>query len=616
MPAPAQVPGVVSAGPSLFPFDSPRSIPSQQGRAGGAPLAAGANWYVRVGGANTNGGSSASLTPERNGTDAVCNSTTTVTSATAAFTSADIGKGINISTAARKIVSITSGTSIVVDRPFTVSASGLSWAIGGAWADMRIAVGDLAITDGRFPVSAGDTVWIGAGVYRNVVAVTTVTLVSTGVAANTAAAAGIQPTGEVRYIGDVDGSHTGDAGMVQLTAYLTNDKTAPSATTLLNLNGKSNLTFQNIMFVGGNAVIVTATTLTSQNITFRDCCFQPGFSQTTGIITATCGFNVSMNWIIDKCKLGATSTSNALQFTLTTGVGADYDSNVLIQNSLFVSSSSGRVIFVTNSGTLANKGGGVKVRNCLALANASSFLVTTAAQISVSVPCSVYNSVFSVFTGLSAGTLGQIVEDYNLILATTPRTNVPAGQHSVSDGSYAPLFHFGQELQWGGTLRPFGEPMQSSPLRAFGSDGSATPLDIRGGPRPSSPSQVDVGAYQRANTATQETSVVQAGSSAIKITGQGSQDFAVPVSAVATTLSIYLRYSSAYVGPLPTLQIVGATQVGVGNITLPISGASLNAYAQYSIVINPTAAGIVTVRVVSGDTSGSGIVYADVFAAT
>ena len=56
----------------------------------------------------------------------------------------------------------------------------------------------------------------------------------------------------MNIVGDVTGQFTGDAGMVQLTAYTTNDKTAPSATTLLNLNGKSNLAFSNIMFVGGN----------------------------------------------------------------------------------------------------------------------------------------------------------------------------------------------------------------------------------------------------------------------------------------------------------------------------------------------------------------------------
>ena len=66
------------------------------------------------------------------------------------------------------------------------------------------------------------------------------------------------------------GQYTGDAGMVQLTAYTTNDKTAPSATTLLNLNGKSNLAFSNIMFVGGSATMLTASTVTSQNIAFLD----------------------------------------------------------------------------------------------------------------------------------------------------------------------------------------------------------------------------------------------------------------------------------------------------------------------------------------------------------
>lgn len=458
----------------------------------------------------------------------------------------------------------------------------------------------LTINKALTTVASNTAVYIGAGVYREVVSVT------------------ITPTSLVQIIGDVTGQFTGDAGMVQWTAYLTNDKTAPSATTLLNLNGKSNLTFQNIMFVGGTAIIITATTATSQGITFRNCSVIGNQASAGSCLSLTLpsGGGVPANWLFDRCLF---NLARGTGFTITcpqsaTG-SANNDIGFLVQNSLFVALTAQTLFSTSGAASSGSKPGGISLRGCSIFGGGVLF-ATNSANWSTSLPASIYGCVLvTPSTALNANNSGQIVEDYNLIYAATPRTNVSAGAHSISDGSYAPLFQFGQELQWGGTQRPFGEPMQSSPLRAFGApDTSAGPLDIRGIPRPSSPSQWDVGAYQRGNTAVQTTTVVQAGSSAIQIVGNGTQDFDVPVNATATALSIWIRYDSNYTGPLPQIQVVKAQQVGVGDYTLPVSTNSLNAYAQYTIpLINPTANGIVTLRIVSGDTSGAGNVYCDAF---
>ncbi len=318
--------------------------------------------------------------------------------------------------------------------------------------------------------------------------------------------------GQVSVVGDVTGQFTGDAGMVQLTAYTTNDKTAPSATTLLNLNGKSNLAFSNIMFTGGNAVMVTATTAASQNISFRDCAFLSGFTGGPAtMIQLTTAFSIPPAWMIDRCSFFTVRSTAGSVLTLlitasATGV-SDYDITSFIQNCVMVTPGSTSAAILINGAALTFKGGGLRIRNCYA---AGQFVGTTAGQLSTIFPCYVYNSFLNGGSGatpITAGTTGHVIEDYNLIVATTPRANITAGAHSVSDGSYAPLFQFGQERIWNALLRPFGEPMSASPLLGFGNDGGQTLYDLYNRPRPAGGGSgfpfPAAGALERGNTSTQ-----------------------------------------------------------------------------------------------------------------
>ena len=458
---------------------------------------------------------------------------------------------------------------------------------------------DAWLTIGKALTTVADNtiVYVGAGVYREVVTVT------------------VTPSLGVSVIGDVDGSKTGDAGIVQWTAYLTNDKTAPSSTSLLNLNGKSNLAFRNLLLVSGNQAVVTAAA-TSSSITFTDCSFVQGFTAATAMVGITGAYNTPLNWLFDRC-LFSNSNKDFITVTLTTGVGTDYDANVLVQNSVFVGSL-GIACNVVNSGTLANKGGGVRVRNCLGVGALG--MKTTASQLSTVYPCAVTNSAFLMLgnggTCLNAGTAGQIVEDFNLIQGVTPRTNVTIGPHSISDGSYAPLIHFGQELQAGMFGRPFGEPMVGSPLLNFGNDGNQSTYDGLNRPRPtgSATALPAVGALERSNTFVKQTGTVHTGSNAISAAGPAYQDFLIPVDTTATTVSVFAQYNATYTGARPKLRLLGNPEIGVTELEAVMQGPS-GAWEQLTLApFTATANGIVTVRVSSYDTNGGGGAFFDTFA--
>lgn len=595
-------------------------------------------WFVRTGGVNTNGGSTSSTSASRTGSDgATTSGSLTFTSASAAFTVSDIGSGVCIQNATRcyaKIVSINSATSVQLSNPPSATASSLSWAIGGAWADPQPVLNSNTFANTACGVQSGDIVYVGAGTYRVVESVGANFGSSWNAVGGTVKFANAGFNGQASIVGDVTGQFTGDAGMVQLTAYTTNDKTAPSGTSLVNLNGKSNLAFSNIMIVGGNATVITSTTLTSQNISWADCSFMSGFNAATAsMLSLTCQFQTYLNWNFNRCDFLLGTATQDLIFNLTTGNGTvDYSANVLLQNCRVIKRAGSNFIQGTNTGALTNNGGGVVARSCFFFG--PSFMGTTASRNSTVFPFAVYDSFLYTggTTSLNAGTSGQIIEAYNLFVSSAPRTLVNAGTGSISDGSYAPLVHFGQERIWNPPLfRAFGEPMASSPLLGFGGDGAQTPYDSRGlnwqRPAGGGSALPAVGAMERADTFVSDPSPIGGGGSPIKITGPGYNQFLLPIQASevnqARTVSVKVKWDSSYVtgtlgngevATLPSLNLIAKPQQGVlSNLSVVAAGSAGSVFTITLPAFTPTAVGVLTLQVSSFDLSGVSVVEFDDF---
>lgn len=597
---PGVVPGPATQ-PPFFPWEKALPIPGSGVGYTSVPVGAGNPWFVRVGGNNDNGGSSTSLVADRSGTDAVLNNTATFVSATAAFTSADVGKGICIGSAAAarhtRIVAFTNATTVTLDRAIPITGPGNAWKLGGAWADWRAGLGAQAFNvDFASPMAAGDNLYIGGGTYSAPLT----TFLSYG-------APGLY------VLGDTDGVKTGDAGMVLLTG--------GGGSTLLQLSGTSNWTFANLFMEDqgfANTGGITGNTSgapSGRNVTFYNCALASLAGAANPLMNLTCPYGRPLDWTFDRCVIyGYFRNGNAFAFFPTgvnTGAQEDYEMNVQIRNSVLI----GVQVTVSNVGGTTRSGNGVHLTNVTFMGSQGTPL-TVGASCSTRFPSTMYGCAIlglpQANSYVNANVLGQIIEDWNYTQTGNPRTNVGVGPHSTSGEAY---FHFGQERIWGGAQRPYGEPMQVSTLRRFGTiNTGAGPLDQRGGPRPSLAAAWDVGGFQRANTATQNTTVVEAGANSIQIQGGGWQDFDVPVDATATTLSIWVRYDSNYRGPLPTVSVVKGSQAGVGGASVPVSTASLNNFQQYSLAINPTSKGIVTLRLVSNDVSANGLCYFDAFA--
>ncbi len=337
----------------------------------------------------------------------------------------------------------------------------------GSDANAGTSAGAAFLTVGKAitSVAAADTVWIGAGTYR-----AALTLSTSGSAGNI-----------ITWNGDVDGAHTGDAGDVVLTPFTVNDFTAAS-TAILTLSGHGFQTFNNLIFIGASGnLMVDANTQTAASITFADCAFIAHPAGNTQIQIAAAA-NVALNWTWNRCLFQKCGQA-AIQLIIDTPATADFNVNVLLQNCVFTGGSANCITIQQGTTTNTFKYGGITVYNCSHLGS-GTFMRAVDTNHSTSVTSAVYNCALynASGTGLQAFALGQILEDYNAIACSTPRSNVTAGTHSVT--AYAPGIEYGQAWITGRAPRPFGMPTVNSPLLGFGTQGSGPTVDFTNSTRP------------------------------------------------------------------------------------------------------------------------------------
>jgi hypothetical protein len=345
-------------------------------------------------------------------------------------------------------------TDYFVRKSGSDGAAGTSAAL--AWATVGKALGSSGI-------GSGDRVFIGAGVYRELVTVNGTY------------------TANTQVIGDVDGALTGDPGEVRLTGFTTNDTTGGGANPTLRVNGKNFLSFSRLHIVGSNAATgpavqggTAAAGNAGHDVSFTNCAFTNGSNQVTLPVHVQLAADTASNWSFTNCWFYAGGNNGQLTLQLNLSATADYDSNTQITNCVFVTTGNGNGgVQVTSTGAGTFKGGGVLIRHCHFF---DSGLATVTANVSPVYPVLVTDCVFEVLgtTAISAVTLvGNLVEDGNLFLVSSPLTgSITGGRFSYivagSTIAYARLFCIGQDSVWGGQSRPFGTPLQGSPILGWG----------------------------------------------------------------------------------------------------------------------------------------------------
>lgn len=440
-------------------------------------------------------------------------------------------------------------------------------------------------------VTSGDIVYIGAGVYREVL--------------NMVKAF----SSDTFFIGDYSGQFTSDAGEIQITNYTTNNKTAATSTLLSTTSAAaSHYVFQNITFViGGAGIYLNNSSYNSTFQTFTDCTFiNVANASADGFFITQGSGQYTYNWLFDRCRFLYTIGSSNYLFNISALTPAVNNMDIVftIQNCMF-SGTAGAVVNATSPG--GSLPGGIVFKNNTVLGGKNVINASSSSSWSTTTPIRVYSNMIVANQFANSGTSGQIVEDYNHYWTNTSTVNVTTGTNTKVNGTYSLMAEWGQDLNIDKPLRPFGTPTIDSPSLGYGSNGSyTTTVDILNQSRPSggavtwSTTNVSVGCYERHDYGTKDTTTYDTGPTSLKMTGPGDQYLQIPIDVANTTITIRTRWDSSYGGgTLPTFKLLANGELNVASQSVTATG-SANTWVTITLSsFVPATKGVVTVGLIS-----------------
>lgn len=439
---------------------------------------------------------------------------------------------------------------------------------GLSWANRKLTLNGVEDT----PVTAGDTVYVGPGTYRE--------LLTVDVSGSNGS--------PITYIGDVTGEHTdGIGGIVRITG--SNDDITATRANCITASSKNYRTFIGFscdQVTTNNTAIAIAS---GTNWIIRQCTF--GHSLGTGIFINGAG---NANCTIEQCYF--TGIANGLY-----GITIAHSSTI---------SNSGHIvancIFLAVRGIQISRVGGITVNNCSFLAGNYHVRVDTAlagGQTTTVRNCLFTNATSSALQGTSTS---DITENYNnFYLNAADRTSTNTGANSTT---YPPMFALPTLVP---TLRypqiMFGTLSEWSALRALAGQNMST-NDIHGIERPGSDSKKSWGAVQYVDPR-RDTNTIRTGTASLKLSDAGRHQMFVPTANVSTVFSCYVFWGADYAGTKPQMVV---KQPGQSDTTVTATGSAGN-WELLTTTFTPAASpGYCVVELVSNNTAISGV-YATYF---
>jgi hypothetical protein len=450
---------------------------------------------------------------------------------------------------------------------------------------------------GASGMASGDTVYVGAGVYRETPTFS------------------LSPAAETKIIGDTTGEFTGDPGEIVLTAYTTDDVTAPSSSNLLAPGGRHFYTWERITFVSGATTLAALST--SRDWTFRECTFIGRIAAASTLITHTTTAGSASNLVFERCRIWQDQNAAVLAVTAALHT-ADYDLNIILR-SCFVYNRAACVQMTATTASGTGKPFGIKMYACTLVGANNAIQINTTAHAAAGSEAYWNHFMMGNIVALNAGATGQITSDWNRITGSASYTNTTAGANDLITNAKSHRPNIGQSYLWGNPLRPFLTPGDDDPHLSFVNDATAPSTDLVNRQRRSGSESANgpVGALGRHDTARKGTAITPDSGSNLELVGPADHDFDVPVDATATTFSIKVRTSGYGGTDWPQALLINGGQIGVSDQTVTATSASGSGYETLTFSsFTPSAAGIVTVRLVNRTTNGSGIAAFDTFTVT
>lgn len=315
---------------------------------------------------------------------------------------------------------------------------------GLTWANRKLTLNGTE----DIPVAAGDTVYVGAGTYRELL-----TCDVSGSAGN-----------PITYIGDYTGANTdGVGGVVRITG--SDDDQTSTRLHCIEATAKDYRTFTGFVFNHTNSYFFDIET-SSDHWIIDKCYFGNNNASSSALRFRASPTNHLINNCLFNLSQGGSGASGIYMDNPSTSI--DSSGNV-IQNCIFVNSYRGMEIkFI----------GSLIVKNCTFI---SLYQGIRTQDVSTSYPLNVTNSIFvgCIDYGVSAAVAGQIVEDYNNYSGNkADRGNVLVGANSNTYVYCEDTRWFFEMVNGGDMLTPFDLASYSELIDVAGT--SPTSTDMRG----------------------------------------------------------------------------------------------------------------------------------------
>ena len=265
----------------------------------------------------------------------------------------------------------------------------------------------LTIDKAANTVAAGDTVYIGAGVYRELV-----TMDTSGTSGN-----------QISYIADVTGAQTGDGGLVIISCYDNeNDRTVGERSACWNMNGKEFITIRGFTMEGAYGIYdnALAGNRAYEGVIIEQCALMGngwGIRLTLGT-GATPGGSTGLT--VRNCAV------SVLQVDHTNNASANTNVKMLIENVIahgYLSTSGVVGITLTGGSTNTFSIGGVTIANCTAIGNTYGIAMTLMKN-TTNISYAYNNLLCGATAGMNFSGTASAVEYYSCVnLATSTIAN-------------------------------------------------------------------------------------------------------------------------------------------------------------------------------------------------
>jgi len=397
-----------------------------------------------------------------------------------------------------------------------VGPGGSDGADGLSWANRKLTLNGVEDT----PVVAGDTVYVGAGTYRE-----ELTVDVTGTSGNI-----------ITYIGDVTGEYTdGIGGIVRLTGLDTDDGGNPARLRSVTLNGKNYRTFMGFTFDNHDRDALTNSGAfymagACDNIIIEDCVFCESYhSEVEGSVFTARDTNSITNVTFRRCLIVHAMGSVYNQ------PGVDRDHDVLWENCLIYR---GGEFYLYHAD-------GMEVQHCSVYSWQTGYMV----QLTGTGTGQIYDSMtMNVTYGLTyIGTI-TVTDDYNQYW---PNKDDDDGANTI----VKPIL-FKSQILYSGFRFPYNALQIRNYPDASLRQATNTNVteDLYGIAR--APSGKRMRGALELQDVIRDTSTVSQGSTSIKIQDAGYYQFMIPVvGGSRLSIGVDALYEADYTGTLPQLTI-------------------------------------------------------------